>query len=60
MSLSCFIKNSFLKKINKKVKQAERLIAAANMPALYREHSNEIGGCTGKNKKSENKEGCLF
>jgi hypothetical protein len=41
----------------KKVKQANRLIAAANLPALYREHSNEIGGCTGKNKKIEKKAG---
>jgi hypothetical protein len=51
MSLSSFIKNSFLKNVNKKVKQADRLIAAANLPALYKEHSNEIGDCVEKIKK---------
>jgi hypothetical protein len=62
LNVTFFVHKKLLseKTLIKKVKQANRLIAAANLPALYEKHSTEIAGCTEKIKKNENKAGYLF
>jgi hypothetical protein len=55
LNVTFFIhKNSFLEKLNKKVKQAEKLIAAANLPALYRNTPMRLGAVWEKIKKMQN------